>query len=413
MTKGNMKKKKRGNGLRAQRRRKRRRRRILFCAGLVCAAVAVALLAGMMLYSDGEDTQLAGDVSAVSADASAQTEAETESADAGEEEEDEPVTITLSFVGDCTLGTDETFGYAGLPGYYEQYGADYFFENVRSVFEADDLTVVNLEGVFTTLTTRKDKTYAFKADPEYVSIMTGSSIEAANVANNHSSDYGEQSAADTIETLESNGIAHFGNDDIALLEVQGITVGLIGIYELALGTGVSDQVTERIQEARAAGADIVVVSFHWGIEKDTCPDSAQVTLAHLAIDEGADLVIGHHPHVLQGIEYYNGKTIAYSLGNFCFGGNSNPTDKDTMILQMSFTVQKETQADDEQSGIISSELTIIPCRISSATAYNDYQPTILSGDEAQDVLEKLDERSQEILSSYSVQAVYSSTEESE
>ena len=91
---------------------------------------------------------------------------------------------------------------------------------------------------------------------------------------------------------------------------------------------------------KKAGAQIIIVNFHWGIEKQYTPDENQKALAHLAIDEGADLVIGHHPHVLEGIEKYNGKYICYSLGNFCFGANRNPKDKDTMIFQQTFTLKQ-------------------------------------------------------------------------
>ena len=397
----------------ARRKRRRQRRRRMICAAAVLVLVIViAVLAFCGLGGRSSDKTAEGRESgdavvsssgdtAVSSDAAESTGSSSGTVTEAEEASG-PVTITMSFTGDCTLGTDENFNYStSLNAYYESYGADYFFEDVRDIFEADDITVVNMEGTLTEETARADKTYAFKGEPEYVQILSGSSVEAANIANNHSHDYGTQSYEDTIETLEDNGISHFGYDDIAYFEVSGVTVGLVGIYELAEGLGVSEQVTENIQTARENGADIVVVSFHWGIEKDSCPDSTQVTLAHQAIDDGADLVIGHHPHVLQGIEYYNGKVIAYSLGNFCFGGNSNPSDKDTMILQMTFTTQ--------DGEITDSELNVIPCSLSSASGYNDYQPTLLTGDAAQEVLDKIASRSQEILSNYdSAESVYES-----
>ena len=125
--------------------------------------------------------------------------------------------------------------------------------------------------------------------------------------------------------------------------------------------------------------------FHWGNEKEEVPDSNQTTLAHLAIDEGADLVCGHHPHVLQGIEEYKGKNIVYSLGNFCFGGNQYPSDMDTMIFQQTFTV--------DQSGVKADNITnIIPCSVSSDSDYNNYQPTPANGDEATRILNKIQER---------------------
>ena len=131
-----------------------------------------------------------------------------------------------------------------------------------------------------------------------------------------------------------------------------------------------------------------MVIFHWGNETETVPDSNQTTLGRMAIDLGADLVCGHHPHVLQGIETYKGKNIVYSLGNFCFGGNSSPSDMDTMIYQQTFTIDADGVKNDNVTNII-------PCSISSAAydGYNNYQPTPAEGDEATRILEKINERS--------------------
>lgn len=304
--------------------------------------------------------------------------------------EPEKVSITISSTGDCTLGTDENFNYAtSLNAYYEAQGADYFLQNVRDIFEKDDLTIVNMEGTFTNETSRADKTFAFKASPDFVSILTGSSVEAANIANNHSHDYGEKSYTDTIQTLEDAGIESFGYERVKVLDVKGIKVGVTGIYELATHEGCADDVKKNIQALKDAGAQVIIANFHWGIEREYLPNDTQKMLAHLAIDEGADLVIGHHPHVLQGVEKYNGKYIAYSLGNFCFGGNSNPSDKDTMIVQQTF---------DFEDGVLtsSSDLNLIPCSLSTASGYNDYCPTPLEGDEKQRVLDKIDKYSENL-----------------
>jgi poly-gamma-glutamate synthesis protein (capsule biosynthesis protein) len=125
--------------------------------------------------------------------------------------EPETRTVTLTFAGDCTLGTDQSFGYASsLPAYYDQNGAAYFFQNVRDIFAADDLTVVNFEGTLTESTDRADKEWAFKASRDYTDILTAGNVEAVNLANNHSSDYGEVSFTDTQAALDDAGIAHFG-----------------------------------------------------------------------------------------------------------------------------------------------------------------------------------------------------------
>lgn len=297
------------------------------------------------------------------------------------------VSITVSVVGDCTLGTDEYFNYStSLNAYYYSYGKDYFMENVRSIFENDDLTIANLEGTLTDVTTRADKLYAFKAPQEFISILSDSSVEAVNMANNHSHDYGEQSYTDTLAAVEGAGITYFGYEETAVMEVNGIKVGLIGIYELNDHLERTAQLKEHIATVKEQGAQLIIVIFHWGNEKETVPDSNQTTLARLAIDEGADLVCGHHPHVLQGIETYKGKNIIYSLGNFCFGGNSAPSDMDTMIFQQTFTITEDGVKPDNVTNII-------PCSISSASGYNNYQPTLATGDEAVRILNKIDERS--------------------
>ena len=298
----------------------------------------------------------------------------------------ESVSITVSMVGDCTLGTDVNFDQSTSFDAFYQMKNDpgYFFQNVKDIFTADDLTVANMEGTLTTSNDRQQKTFAFKGDPSYTEILTRGGVEATNLANNHSHDYGDQSYEDTIKYLEAAGITTFGYDRTAVMDVKGIKVGLIGIYELKDGLGRQQQVIDTIQEVKDQGAQVIIVSFHWGTEKSNVPDDIQKTLAHLAVDQGADLVVGHHPHVLQGIEKYQGKNIVYSLGNFCFGGNKNPSDKDTMIFQQTFTVETGELVEDDVTNII-------PCSLSSESGYNNYQPMVLEGSEKERVLQKIEE----------------------
>ena len=168
-----------------------------------------------------------------------------------------------------------------------------------------------------------------------------------------------------------------------------VKIGFFGIYELDDHLERIPQVKSDIAKLKEDGAEIIVAVFHWSNELVTVPDENQVTLAHLAIDEGADVVVGHHPHIIQGIGGYKGKTIAYSLGNFCFGGNTNPTEMDTIIFQQKFTVNGKHE-------IVDASYEVIPCSVSSAEGYNNYQPTPLTGEAADQVLQKLEERSQSI-----------------
>ena len=298
----------------------------------------------------------------------------------------EPVSITVSMVGDCTLGTDVNFDQSTSFDAFYQMKNDpgYFFQNVKDIFTADDLTVANMEGTLTTSNDRQQKTFAFKGNPSYTEILTQGGVEATNLANNHSHDYGDQSYEDTIQYLEADGITTFGYDRTAVMDVKGIKVGLIGIYELKDGLGRQQQVIDTIREVKDEGAQVIIASFHWGEEKAEYPNDVQVELAHAAIDAGADLVLGHHPHVLQGIEEYKGKNIVYSLGNFCFGGNKNPSDKDTMIFQQTFTVENGELVEDDVTNII-------PCSLSSESGYNNYQPMVLEGSEKERVLQKIEE----------------------
>ena len=292
-------------------------------------------------------------------------------------------TVTVSAVGDCTLGTDESFNTSTSFNAYEAMnGTSYFFQNVRSILEADDATFANFEGTLTTETARESKEYAFKGDPSYTQILTDGSIDVVTLANNHSSDYGAKSLTDTEEALDAAGIDYCIGDKIAVKEVNGIPTAFIGIYVLNDGMAREEQVKQTIAAAKQQGAKLVIVAFHWGTEKAAEPDETQKSLAHTAIDCGADLVVGHHPHVLQAIEYYKGKYIAYSLGNFCFGGNSAPSDMDTMIFQQTFTIEKgEVQA--------AAAATVVPCSISSTAGYNDYQPTPTEGDASASVIDRL------------------------
>lgn len=302
-----------------------------------------------------------------------------------------PVSITLSFAGDCTLGTDESFDQdtSFNAAFQSKDDPSWFFANVASIFAADDLTVANMEGTLTTQKQRADKTFAFKGDADFAQVLAKGNVDAASLANNHSKDYGDQSYQDTIQNVEAAGIPTFGFDRIAYLTVKDVKVALIGTYVLDQGTDVIPSMEQNIRAAQEEGAQIIAVYPHWGNELDETPDSTQVQVAHAAIDAGATVVVGSHPHVIQGLEKYQGRYIVYSLGNFCFGGNTNPTDPDCMIFQQTFQVTGTTVAQDDQ-------VTTIPCRVSSSTSINNYQPTPAKGSEKKRIQAKIDQRTNAI-----------------
>jgi poly-gamma-glutamate synthesis protein (capsule biosynthesis protein) len=293
-------------------------------------------------------------------------------------------TITISAAGDVTLGRDENFGWERtfdheLKKQNGDYG--YFFRNVKGIFEADDLTIVNLETTLTTATKKADKKFRFKADPSYVEILKQGNIEAVSIANNHTLDYLEKGYEDTLETLEKAGIGYFGYEHKYITQVRDIKIGVLGYYCMKITDKQKDDIKNAIDELKSQDTDLVIIMFHWGIERDYWPNSTQKELAYYSIDNGADLVLGAHPHVIQGIEEYKGKQIVYSLANFCFGGNKNPKDKDTMIYIQRFNFKN--------GELISQEYEVIPCSLSSVSNRNNYQPTPLEGKEAERVMNKI------------------------
>lgn len=314
-----------------------------------------------------------------------------EETQATETQEAEPViqTVTLTATGDCTLGATQTHGYAGsFHEYYDKYGQEYFFDGVRDIFEQDDFTLVNLECVLTESTDRVEKTWNLKGKPEYVGIMTGSSVEGCSLGNNHTLDYGPQSLTDTQNVLDQAGIVYGYNEHVATYTTEsGIVIGIVSANLLAQTDERAEYIHTGIEKLREEGADIVVACCHWGIEGDHYPNDYQKTTAHKIIDWGADVLIGNHPHVLQGMELYEGKLICYSLGNFCFGGNRNPQVKDTAIFQQTFTFV---------DGVLQTDVSakMIPCTISSTDTRNDFQPTVAQGERKASIIRALNEYSE-------------------
>lgn len=308
-----------------------------------------------------------------------------------EEVQPEEITITISAAGDCSLGNHHEQDYYN--SFYQAYDKaedpGYFFANVKEIFGADDMTIVNLEGVFTESEDRQvERTYNIKGDPSYVGILTAGSVEAVSMGNNHRLDYGVAGSKDTVATLEGEGIVYAYDDIVGIYEVKGIKIGYVSVNEVSWGLGSERLIKEGIEKLQAQEADLIIACCHWGIEKDNYTEDYQNKLGRICIDAGADLVLGHHPHVLQGIEEYNGKYIVYSLANFSFGANRNPADKDTMIFQQTFTFvdgeKQETQ-----------DAKIIPCSVSSVEKRNNFQPTPLEGEEAARVIGRLNTYSEE------------------
>lgn len=241
-------------------------------------------------------------------------------------------TYALLFGGDCLLAAryEQAVGENG----------DSAFSGFDLLSEAD-LSVVNLECPVTDRGEKVKKPYNFRMNPAFVGALEHSGIDVVNIANNHIYDYGKEGLFDTISYLDSAGIWHVGAGRNAqeaatpvIVQVGNRRIGLQGYYgggEAPVASGENPGVVPRslpvilqhIETLRKRDSvDYVIVNLHWGTEKATIPDAGQVQFARALIDGGADAVIGHHPHVLQGIELYKSGVIVYSLGNFVFGGNS-------------------------------------------------------------------------------------------
>ena len=167
---------------------------------------------------------------------------------------------------------------------------------------------------------------------------------------------------------------------------DGLVIGVVSANLLSMSSTYEDYLYNGISSLKEQGADVIIASCHWGIEREYYPNDYQRNLAHGLVDAGADLVIGSHPHVLQGVEVYNGKVICYSLGNFCFGANRNPNDKNTMIYQQTFTFVDGQMQTDINAGII-------PCTLSSTDSCNDFKPTVASDERKQAIIDKVNEYS--------------------
>lgn len=303
-------------------------------------------------------------------------------------QDDGSVIVTLSATGDVTIGGDTRKRGQSIFDKQlaqEPLGLDFPLSNVKSIFEADDLTLVNFEGTLTNTKSATKNTYSFAAPPEYVQVLTSASVEAVSLENNHVMDHGKAGYQDTCDTLSAAGVAYSGHLGASMFTTEtGVKIGMLA-YQTFNGNykNIYAAIEGDIKALRDAGCALVVVSYHWGEEKDYVPNERQVPLGRATIDAGADLVIGHHSHRMNPIEVYKGKYICYSLGNFSFAGNGRPDDMDTYIFQQRFRVYPDGTAEN-------ADMRIIPCSISSQENVNDFKPTPKDADGAAALLARLD-----------------------
>jgi len=309
--------------------------------------------------------------------------------------------------GDVTLGYHfgEYFDEQISKGQERAAMFEYAFREVKGATQKADLFVVNLECPFTSRGEKIAKNFNFRARPELVSVLLAGGVGAVSLANNHLMDYGPVGVLDSLATLDSAHLPHFGAGRNlaearrpAIIERRGVRIALLGYFflgdhniepEALIATedapGVAGhhsnvELMERMLREDVAlarsQADLVIPFFHWGREGNHVPEAYQIRLAHAAIDEGAAAVLGSHPHVLQGMELYRGAPIVYSLGNFVFGGNWNPKEKEGALFKSTFS----------RTGYLASE--VIPLRIDRFPQF-PMQPIVLEGGPADEVLKHL------------------------
>ena len=292
-------------------------------------------------------------------------------------------TVTLSFAGDCTIGDDDKYTWNTFDSVYKKVqNPGYFFQGVQDVFARDDFTFINFEGTFTKGTKKAEKEYRFKGDPSYISVLKDGSIEGVTLANNHSMDYLDQGFKDTGAVLNEAGIPWAYFEKSFIVEIKGLKIGFLGYKGWEYESRSDKLLKDQMRAMREQGVSFIIANYHWGDQSSYVPNALQKRMAHYAVDNGVDLVIGHHPHVLQGMEIYKDKPILYSLGNFCFGGAPNPRDKDTIIFQIVLNYDATNRK------ILGAEERIIPAKVSSEVWRNDYRPILASGDERKRILEK-------------------------
>lgn len=284
--------------------------------------------------------------------------------------------ITLSFVGDCSIGdsvqyrTYKTCYHATLA----EKGDAWPFSLVKDVLAADDLTVANLEVVLTTRSKpRQNKQINLIGKPEFLNVLHEGSIEVVNTANNHAWDFGAAAYHEMMGYLDEAEIGHFGTiypnsadgtDICPIVDVKGVKVGFVG-FSYPQETD-KKRIASRIAQLRQQGAQLVVLSLHWGREEQPQPNSGSASFAKYCIDAGADVIYGQHPHVLQSVQFYKGKPIFYSTGNFTFGSMSH-VDPDTGIFQLTYDLVEGEP--------VLTRFSVVPCRTQGS---GDYRPYILN-----------------------------------
>ena len=292
--------------------------------------------------------------------------------------------IRMTFLGDCTLGGESPSRNRSVDfaKRIQDNGMAFPFRELVRLTAADDLTVANLEGVLSDRDlTKEKKKFNFIGPTSYTEILNIGSVECVTLANNHSHDYGTPGYKDTKAALESAGVCWFGTDAPALWQSdEGLRIGFLGVSGSLSGNR-AKQYARQADQLKEAGCAAIITVMHAGTDYSyEPPDGFQKQITGLAVPV-SDLIIGHHPHVVQGYRVLDGVPVVYSLGNCVFGGNSYPKDFDALVVQavLHFTEGEADRVD----------LHFWPINVSSDSHYNNYSPRFLTDQDAERVLEKM------------------------
>lgn len=289
--------------------------------------------------------------------------------------------VTLTFLGDCTLGGEKNS--RNFERTISQKGIDWCFGGVSELLQNDTVTLVNLEGVLSDRKlTAAHKKFCFKGKTSYTDILKAGSVECVTLCNNHSHDYGKKGLSDTKEALDAAGIAYVNDDTLMVYDDEeiGLRIGFTASV-FYLGASGEERLRVQVELLRQIGCDLIIHSMHGGREYDDEPNAAQKETARLMAELGVDVVVGHHPHIVQGFEWIGNTLVLYSLGNAVFGGNANPRDKDALLVQVCFIFDEDVKTN--------MTLHLYPISVSSQKRGNDYRLTLLEGEAAERVLQKM------------------------
>ena len=294
-------------------------------------------------------------------------------------------TVRITFLGDCTLGGEEKTR-SSARGFFrtiERKGPEWPFRNLTALTAADDLTVANLEGVLSDRDLPKvKKEFNFIGPSAYTEILKAGSVECVTLANNHSHDYDTAGYEDTKKALETAGVAYFSTDSSAVWRNgEGLMIGFLGVSGSLSGNR-GKEYEKKAETLRNMGCSVLITVMHAGTEYASEPDGYQKQIVDRAVRCGSALVVGHHPHVVQGYEIRDGVPVVYSLGNCVFGGNSNPKDHDALAVRADLSF-----LDGVLTGIA---VHFYPISVSGEDSRNDYSPVLLSGTAAERVLKKME-----------------------